>query len=79
MFLEAVEDCCSNSRTTAWTGPEGTKAGAPKFQDSQHMQVVRLSAAFTPQQINVVFISVRRWVDPRTKVWLESDPQLSGL
>jgi len=44
MFQEAVEDCCYNSCTTAWTGPEGTRVGAPKFQDSQHMQLVRLSA-----------------------------------
>jgi hypothetical protein len=60
-------------RIQAWTGPEGSRRlRLPDFKKIWHVKVVRLSALSNsrlyPQEISLLFISVRGWHDPRALV-----------
>jgi len=59
----------------AWTGPEGSKSlRLPDFKKSAHEGCKVVSPTHqppSPQEIFLVLISVRGWVDPRAIVRLE--------
>ena len=66
-------DKCSKKVQRSHYRPWGfQEVEAPRFHDNRHVKVVRLSALRTghlyPQEIFLVLISVRGWVNPRAIV-----------
>ena len=67
---------CDTSPLQAWSNPYACRRlRLPEFLDNRHMNVVRLSAVrtvrFTPQEILLVLISGRSWVNARATVGQE--------
>ena len=58
LYVVTVTEDCKSNPITGLDRPRGfQEVEAPRFQDSRHMKVVRLSAL--PQEIFLVLISVR--------------------
>ena len=56
----------------AWTGPEGSRNwGSRISRHSAHVGLTHRPPLTPTQEVTLVLISFRGWVDPRTIVWLE--------
>jgi hypothetical protein len=71
-FLYAVKFSSKNVKQSHYRPGQAQEFGAPRCSDNRHMKVVRLSALSTgrlyPQEIFLVLISIRVWVNLRAIV-----------
>jgi len=72
LFLYAVKFSSKKVKQSHYRSGQAQEFGAPRCPDNRHMKVVRLSALSTgrlyPQEIFLVLISVRGWVNLRAIV-----------
>jgi hypothetical protein len=72
-FHQSLQNIGKAIPLQAWTGPEGSRRlKRPDFIDSRHIKVVTSTlhtGRLYPQEIFLVLVSVKGWVNPRAIVW----------